>query len=322
MYQHGWFQVAFERDITEPITAAAIGSTRLVLVRTNEGLRAFNANCPHRGAHLAYGGKLHNDCIICPFHGYHVGLGKLSRQNFRTPAYETLTVGGLVFVRLSERYDNGFSAFITRLAQDHVLVPGFTMPVQAPAALVTENGFDSTHFPAVHGILNTPKFTVRLAEQGELEVTSLFKVPSPDPRQPAPREVPYIARTFSPGLIVVQLTGDAPYTVITATTPRSEREALIHLSVALPIATYGPQPPSQVSEAILQYSRKGLEDDQVMWENMDPNQPPKYVAGDEPILRFHEFCRQFSESGVSENGAYENGTRENGKQPAAHRNGR
>jgi nitrite reductase/ring-hydroxylating ferredoxin subunit len=298
MYKHGWFQVAFERDVVDELTAVAIGSTRLVLVKTEEGVNAYSADCPHRGAHLAYGGKLQGDCIICPFHGYHVGLGKVSRQNFRTPVFETLTVGGLVFVRLSDQFDNGFTPFVTHLAQDHVFVPGFTMMVKAPAALVTENGFDSSHFPAVHGIVNHPKFTVQYGEDGQLVVTSLFKVPSPDPRQPEPRSVPYKASTFSPGLIVVQLTGDAPYTVITATTPISTNEARIHLSLALPIAAYGPKPPPQMTQAILTYSRGGLEDDQVMWENMSLAQPPKYVAQDAAILQFHEFCERFAENEV------------------------
>ncbi len=299
MYKHGWFQVAYERDIEDDITAVSIGTTRLVLVKTEDGLQAYGADCPHRGVNLAYGGELKDECIICPFHGYHVGLGHDSRQNFRTPAYETLNVGGLIFVRLSDQYDNGFKAFITRLTEDHVICPGFMMPVQAPAALVTENGFDNNHFPAVHGVLNHPKFTVKQGEQGELVVTSLFKVPSPNPRQPAPLSVPYMARTFSPGLIVVQLTGETPYTVITATTPISNAAAHIHLSMALPVATYGPVPPQEFVQQMLAHSRMGLEDDQVMWESISPTLPPKYVAQDASILQFHAFCDQFNGNGVA-----------------------
>jgi nitrite reductase/ring-hydroxylating ferredoxin subunit len=35
------------------------------------GLRVFDAYCPHQGAHLGYGGKLDDDCLRCPFHGFH-----------------------------------------------------------------------------------------------------------------------------------------------------------------------------------------------------------------------------------------------------------
>ena len=30
----------------------------------------FDAFCPHLGAHLGYGGTVHGDCIVCPFHGW------------------------------------------------------------------------------------------------------------------------------------------------------------------------------------------------------------------------------------------------------------
>jgi nitrite reductase/ring-hydroxylating ferredoxin subunit len=35
------------------------------------GLHVFDAYCPHQGAHLGYGGKLDDDCLRCPFHGFH-----------------------------------------------------------------------------------------------------------------------------------------------------------------------------------------------------------------------------------------------------------
>lgn len=299
MYKHGWFQVAFERDIEADLTAVSIGNTRIVLVKTKSGIQAYSADCPHRGAHLALGGELKDDCIVCPFHGYPVGLGEDAKQNFRTPAYDTLNSNGLIFVRLSDKYENGFRTFLADLAETHVIFPGFIMPVQAPAALVTENGFDSHHFPAVHGILNHPKFDVSSGDKGELVVSSLFKIPSLNPFKPAPQAVPYLARTFSPGLIVVKLAGDNPYSVITATTPISANEARIHLSLALPIDHYGAEPSADFVKHILKHSRNGLEDDQVMWENLSPNLPPTYVQQDAPILAFHQFCHQFNGNGVA-----------------------
>lgn len=34
-------------------------------------LRVFDAFCPHQGAHLGHGGSLDDDCLRCPFHGFH-----------------------------------------------------------------------------------------------------------------------------------------------------------------------------------------------------------------------------------------------------------
>src|SRR5689334_9118972 len=58
MIYNGWYQVAFERDLTADVTPANIGTHPLALVRTETGVRAVDGVCPHRGAHLGYGGKL------------------------------------------------------------------------------------------------------------------------------------------------------------------------------------------------------------------------------------------------------------------------
>jgi hypothetical protein len=57
-----------------------------------------------------------------------------------------LALGGLVFVRLSDRFDNGFPEAIRRLNATHVVVPGYEMHIRAPPALIVENGFDEAHF--------------------------------------------------------------------------------------------------------------------------------------------------------------------------------
>ena len=65
----GWYRVAFTPDATEEVSPAEIGSLPLVLVKTPDGIGAFDAVCPHRGAHLGYGGRLDGGVIVCPFHG-------------------------------------------------------------------------------------------------------------------------------------------------------------------------------------------------------------------------------------------------------------
>src|SRR4051812_7091142 len=83
MYGTGWYQVTFERDLTGDVTPAAMAGARLVLVRTARGLLAADAVCPHRGAHLALGGRLDGESIVCPMHGYRISLGGPSDGAFR-----------------------------------------------------------------------------------------------------------------------------------------------------------------------------------------------------------------------------------------------
>ena len=42
--------------------------------RTDDGvLHVLDAHCPHLGAHLGHGGKVKDDCIVCPYHGWGYG---------------------------------------------------------------------------------------------------------------------------------------------------------------------------------------------------------------------------------------------------------
>lgn len=297
MYAHGWYQVAFEKELVKDITATAIGKTRLILARRPEGLVAYSADCPHRGAHLAYGGRLDGNSIICPFHQYRVGLGGASRHGFEVRQYPTLVIGGLVFVRLSQDYENGLTDFMHKLVAENHIVPGFEVRVQAPSELVIENGFDNRHFPAVHGVRNDPQFAVQSGEHGELIVKSLFEVPTSmwvgNQQRQRTVGVPYQATTFSPGLIVVQLGGDAAYGVITGSTPTADGAAIVRLSLALPMSIHGPTPKAQFYEYLLTYSRQGIEDDRIMWENLVTPFTPKFMAQDAAVIKFHQFCHQF-----------------------------
>ena len=297
MYAHGWYLVAFEKDLTKEITSATIGKTRLILVRKADGITAYSADCPHRGAHLAHGGRLDGNAIICPFHSYRVGLNKSSRHGFGVQQYETLVVGGLVFVRLSDAFENGLTDFMTQLAENHVIIPGFETQVKTPPAMVIENGFDNRHFPAVHGVRNDPQFTVRSGETGTLIVESEFEIPTSmwvgNRQQEKTIKVPYRATTFSPGLITVQLSGDANYAVITGATATPEGDAVVRLSLALPVAVHGKEPDTRFYQYILTYSRQGIEDDRVMWENLAVPFTSKFTAQDAAVLAFHEFCRHY-----------------------------
>lgn len=295
MFCHGWFQVAYEHELDKELNSVEIGDIRLVLVRQNEAIRTFSANCPHRGAHLAHGGKVDGKAIICPFHAYRIGLGVTSQHGFQVQEYSTLTIGGLIFVRLSERFDNGFSKYIQRIAETHTIVPGFKLHVKAPPELIIENGFDSRHFPAVHRILNDPRFTVRPGEEGELFVDSILEVPVPGRpgTQPQKSKVPYLARTYSPGLIVVELNDERPYKVLTGAQPLADGTSIARLSVLLDKNVHGDTPNSTYCDYLLKYSRMAMEDDQVMWENLMPNFRPRFTAQDDAVLEFHRYCQQF-----------------------------
>ena len=287
----GWYQVAFERETSDELTPATLGDKRLVLVRRDEELRAYDATCPHRGAHLAYGGRRQEQVIVCPFHGYRIHLGMDRGHRFSVPEHPVATVGGMVFVRIAPGHDNGWVHYLEELDRTHFIVNGFEMSVRAPMEAVIENAFDQRHFHAVHG-LRTDKFLVRTSESGALVVDSTCYVPtgsaggggSVSPAQ-------YRATIPSPGVAAVELRGPMPYTIVTgATDTATQGECVIRLSVAYPISVWRTAPAAAVHESLLQHSRRGLEEDRMVWEHLDPRAAPQWMPEDEPARVFHRFC--------------------------------
>ncbi|XP_023233972.1 cholesterol 7-desaturase-like isoform X2 [Centruroides sculpturatus] len=71
-YPNGWIPLLESRDLSvgkcKPVTALG---QQFVIFRGKTGkCFVLDAYCPHLGAHLGTDGKVHEDCIECPFHGW------------------------------------------------------------------------------------------------------------------------------------------------------------------------------------------------------------------------------------------------------------
>jgi 3-ketosteroid 9alpha-monooxygenase subunit A len=301
MYR-GWCQAAYEHELDAPLTPVAVGSIPLVLARTPEGIRVFDAACPHRGAHLGYGGRLDGDAIVCPFHGKRIGLG-MGTGRYRVREHPVLGYGGMIFVQLGAGPDNGFGAVLHDLAASHLFVPGFRRSVAVRAELVVENAFDVTHFRPVHGIGNEPSLTIlpdEPATRGTFAVTGTFTVPaSPWQRTAAGTcsvSVPFTARAFSPYVVISRLGGNDPYVAITAATPRLEGGCIIRFSLAIPTATHATLPADRregLHHYLMEHSLAGIEQDVPIWEHLIEPSAPNYDAADGAVVAFREFCASF-----------------------------
>ena len=288
----GWYLVAFEREIAAELTPATIGARNLVLARQAERICAFDAHCPHRGANLACGGTLRDGSIICPFHGYAIGLGSARSNQFFVREHPTMCVSGMIFVRTSDKRDNGWMEFAGEIERTHFVINGFEMPVSASPEVVIDNAFDQRHFESVHGV-RASRFSLSTSKQGALVVDGLVDVPVRDPgtRQFTLLPVSYRARIFSPGLAAVELQGPNPYTVITGATPRAKGGCIIRLNLAFSKTIWKDAPGSDITAPLLDYSRRGLEADRTIWENISPSVVPEWLPEDSASLQFIEFCK-------------------------------
>jgi nitrite reductase/ring-hydroxylating ferredoxin subunit len=306
-YIHGWFQVAFESDIQELVTPLRFAGRSLMAVRdvSTGGIRVYDATCPHRGASLAFGGRLTGDSVICPFHSYRIGLGASSKDGFCVREYASLLAAGGLFARLSDAPGPDFPGALEDLMRGHHAIPGFEMTATTTVEIVIENGFDSAHFRAVHSIMNLPSLTVARGRFGELEGEGHFEIPrsgwheKPE-TQGTKLTTHYLAHAYSPGVFISELDGDPPfrYRIMTTATPDDDTRCTIRLTLLL-AAPEGAAPDAKFSEELLAYSRDGLEKDCAIWNRLRLDHPPQYTARDDAARAFAEFCRSFREDGAA-----------------------
>jgi phenylpropionate dioxygenase-like ring-hydroxylating dioxygenase large terminal subunit len=294
---HGWFQVAFDRELTSDLTPAAIGSLRLALVRRGTDVTAYDAVCPHRGAHLAYGGELDADAIVCPFHGRRIRLGTNGSGSYCVRSYPTLTVGGGVFVLLGDRHEHGFAELMVALDRRRFFVQGFSMHVRVPPEYVIENAFDTGHFKRVHGLDCEPELQLRPGEHGELVVEGTLRVRPSTWHGDVDRErsiaTRFVARVISPALCVTEVgVGEQTHTVISAATPGPDGGSQVRVSIAVAAGPRGEPPSQQVVTALLRDSKTAFEQDRAIWENLAIDAPCRFAPEDMMVIEYHKFCRR------------------------------
>ena len=70
-YPNGWFRLLDSHELKPgDVKHVSVAGQQLAVYRgrNSEKVYVLDAYCPHLGANLAVGGKVHGDCIECPFH--------------------------------------------------------------------------------------------------------------------------------------------------------------------------------------------------------------------------------------------------------------
>ena len=197
----------------------------------------------------------------------------------------------LVFVATRpEAIDDGFAAHITALDLSHRIVPGFSMLMKVRPELVVENAFDALHFSPVHQVVETPQMRVVQSEHG-FTAEGKFLLPASQ-WQSGDREnvaVPFRATAFGPTIVVSSLGGARPYEVITGAHGRPSGTN-VTISVALPRGM--PVPDNDV-QYLLRQMKSGLEQDQLIWANIDESVFAPLPA-DDTIIALRAYMEKFA----------------------------
>jgi nitrite reductase/ring-hydroxylating ferredoxin subunit len=292
----GWYQIAFERELRREISPIFLGEQELIVCNFNKTYRAFSAHCPHRGAHLGYGGRIDGDKIICPFHGRRIGCDTPGDDGFCVRSYRTIAVGGLLFALLDEALDNGCSEVLEGLGRTHRFLPGFTIMVPTSPEYVIENALDRRHFQCVHGVDNLPSLELIESETGALLVRTRLETAQANPWQKgsASLGIDLRIRIFSPNLCITEMViGNTSRHVLTAATPQPNEMCAIRVSLIVPMESTATPSEQAQNSALLRDSRAAIEQDAAIWEHLPKNGRNAFTTDDELVVAYYEFCRKF-----------------------------
>jgi nitrite reductase/ring-hydroxylating ferredoxin subunit len=181
----GWFQIGWSRGFPRgEVRPLRYFGRELVAYRTDDGqLHVLDAHCRHLGAHLGYGGRVQDDCIVCPFHGWHWDPDGRNRyipyqedrpnRSRRLTPWRTHERAGVAYIwhdlAGSEPTWSVPDVFSDTAAHTSALTyhePGPEAEISygqlsLHPQLVSENAADPIHFRYVHGTRDHPVFIRR-----------------------------------------------------------------------------------------------------------------------------------------------------------------
>jgi phenylpropionate dioxygenase-like ring-hydroxylating dioxygenase large terminal subunit len=284
---NGWFIVAASDDIA-PLEVKPIFyfGRDLVLYRTREGEpRVVSAYCAHLGTHLASGGKVEDDAIVCPFHGWSYdgatgqcvaipyGSGKIPSQA-KIRAYPTIERNRMVWAWF---HLEGKPPFYDVPDVPEFDDPEFGQPYTVDFTLKTvcqemaENNHDPAHFQFVHGTGSIP--------EEDVFIDGTYK-------RVIGMEGRFIRETFGLGLGVLRVKNHV--TFMSSTTPVDDEHVQVRWTFLAPEANG----PGAAQASALSFT-SGLSQDIPIWENKRYVERPVLIKDERTILDHREWCKQF-----------------------------
>jgi phenylpropionate dioxygenase-like ring-hydroxylating dioxygenase large terminal subunit len=278
---NGWFIVALSDELGAKAVLPLYSFGRdLVIFRAEDGSpRAFDAHCPHLGAHLGVGGQVEGDCLRCPFHGWkfdgesgkcvevpYDDRGMISARA-KVRSYPTLERNRAIWVWYHAEGKEPFYDVPVVAEYDD---PDWHEPVTRTFAIRTcaqemaENNVDRAHFRYVHGTSAIPdeEFTVDGAYKRAVGMGGQF-----------------VREGYGLGLGVLRMRNYATW--ISSTTPIDEDNVVVRWIFTAPRSNG-----ASTADAEADNFCSGLSQDIPIWENKI-YQPRPLLRGMEADITEH-----------------------------------
>jgi len=299
----GWFSVAASSEVTEgEIVTRSLLERELVAFRSPDGAaRVFDAHCPHLGAHLGVGGRLCDDGIVCPFHGWRFdGNGELREVPFvdgqpphiAARTYPTCEVNDRLFVWVhAGGAAPSYELKAYRTDGDWTPWRADTYRVRTHVQELSENIIDRSHFFEVHDMLppDDARFDV-VFEDHTMVVDQNIKVTA---LAPEGIEVQTKTTVCGPGVAAIEVReGELDMLTYITQTPIDDEhtEVTIHFSMrALEDATAS----AEIAELNAKITNLQFTQDVAIWENKVYRAHPPVTKADGPLRRYRRWFAQF-----------------------------
>ncbi|OOL33353.1 2Fe-2S ferredoxin [Rhodococcus rhodochrous] len=322
----GWFQVAWSAEI-EPgqVHRMKYFGQELVAWRSTSGeLTVMDAYCEHLGAHLGYGGRVEDDRIVCPFHGWewngqgrNVCIPYQDRPNptRRMRTWPVVEKNESVYiwhdlegrapyfdvVDVFEGFGDG------RTADDYYLTyPEGTLShsgLELHPQYVMENSVDLAHFKYVHRAANLP-ISLRQEFEGPTAYVDFEMVfgATKDKTVLTPNGAVHgYGHVINVGIGIGMAAFEGPdnQRVIVAVTPVDEETSDIRSSVWLDRIPGDDSPHQPASlERRQRYANNQFEADIVIWKHQKYSDPPALATAEGKGFRaIRKWAMQFYPDG-------------------------
>ncbi len=293
----GWFSVGrIDELLAEPVAPLHLFGQDLVLWRDDASYNLADAYCPHLGANLAYGGRVEDSCLVCPFHewsfdaeGANVAIPYAERPNRKARLRTYPTVVRNRHLLAWYHADPSMKPLweVTEALPEHPVECLRMDRVIATAwQEVAENSVDMAHFKSVHG-------TSRVAPLGELTVDGAYRrVRSTQSFQTSRGEFEgqIESNSYGPGMGIVQFTLMGTVTLVAATTPIEADRVHVRFTMYHP---EGDEMAAKIGAGFGAEVARQLDQDIPIWEHKRYQPSPALAPSEKPITEFRKWAKQF-----------------------------
>jgi 3-ketosteroid 9alpha-monooxygenase subunit A len=300
-FPKGWFVVAFSDEIAkgQAVRLKYFGEEMVAFRGEDGNVHVLDGYCAHMGAHLGAGGKVVDNCVVCPFHSWkYAGTGecvaipyaKKIPTKARQKAWLTREVNGVVLLH----HDSTGAP----PEWDIPVIPEHGAPDWLPWARnmyhvkthpreIIENIADKGHFPTVHKT-EIVDFELKVEGHKATQITTgraLLPGGGVD-------NFTSSSTYHGPGYLLMRMAGALDNYMLVAHTPVDQGSVDLRMGVMLKIVGNRSKTEGFVAHYMANI-KSGFEDDMKIWENKLYREHPVFCDGDGPIGQARRWYRQF-----------------------------